>query len=118
MGIPEALDQKVRAIPPRTGVYLMKDEKGSVIYVGKAKNLRSRIRNYFQGTDTRAMVPFLVSRVRDLDFVVTNTEKEAFLLENTLIKEHRPRYNVISGTTRRISACALTRARNSPPSSW
>jgi excinuclease ABC subunit C len=95
MGIPEALDQKVRAIPPRTGVYLMKDEKGNVIYVGKAKNLRSRIRNYFQGTDTRAMVPFLVSRVRDLDFVVTNTEKEAFLLENTLIKEHRPRYNVI-----------------------
>jgi len=95
MGIPEALDQKVRAIPPSTGVYLMRDEKGSVIYVGKAKNLRSRIRNYFQGTDTRAMVPFLVSRIRDLDFVVTNTEKEAFLLENTLIKEHRPRYNVI-----------------------
>ncbi|MGE5843875.1 MAG: excinuclease ABC subunit UvrC [Syntrophaceae bacterium] len=94
-GRAEALDQKVNAIPPRTGVYLMKDEKGAVIYVGKAKNLRSRIRNYFQGTDTRAMVPFLVSRVRDLDFVVTNTEKEAFLLENTLIKEHRPRYNVI-----------------------
>ncbi len=94
-GTAEALDQKVNAIPPRTGVYLMKDEKGAVIYVGKAKNLRSRIRNYFQGTDTRAMVPFLVSRVRDLDFVVTNTEKEAFLLENTLIKEHRPRYNVI-----------------------
>jgi len=94
-GRAEALDQKVKAIPPRTGVYLMKDEKGAVIYVGKAKNLRSRIRNYFQGTDTRAMVPFLVSRVRDLDFVVTNTDKEAFLLENTLIKEHRPRYNVI-----------------------
>ncbi len=93
--ITEVLDQKVKAIPPRTGVYLMKDEKGAVIYVGKAKNLRSRIRSYFQGTDTRAMVPFLVSRVRDLDFVVTNTEKEAFLLENTLIKEHRPRYNVI-----------------------
>ena len=91
----EALDQKVRAIPPRPGVYLMKDVRGDVIYVGKAKNLRSRIRNYFQGTDTRAMVPFLVSRVRDLDFVVTHTEKEAFLLENTLIKEHRPRYNVI-----------------------
>jgi excinuclease ABC subunit C len=91
----EELDRKIKALPSSTGVYLMKDEKGNVIYVGKAKNLRSRIRNYFQGTDTRAMVPFLVSRVRDLDFVVTNTEKEAFLLENTLIKEHRPRYNVI-----------------------
>jgi excinuclease ABC subunit C len=91
----ELLEKKLRAVPASTGVYLMKDEKGGVIYVGKAKNLRSRIRNYFQGTDTRAMVPFLVSRVRDLDFVVTSTEKEAFLLENTLIKEHRPRYNVI-----------------------
>ncbi len=94
-GRAEELDRKIKAVPASTGVYLMKDEKGNVIYVGKAKNLRSRIRNYFQGTDTRAMVPFLVSRVRDLDFVVTNTEKEAFLLENTLIKEHRPRYNVI-----------------------
>ena len=94
-GKAEELDRKIKAVPASTGVYLMKDEKGNVIYVGKAKNLRSRIRNYFQGTDTRAMVPFLVSRVRDLDFVVTNTEKEAFLLENTLIKEHRPRYNVI-----------------------
>ena len=94
-GKAEELDRKIKAVPSGTGVYLMKDEKGDVIYVGKAKNLRSRIRNYFQGTDTRAMVPFLVSRVRDLDFVVTNTEKEAFLLENTLIKEHRPRYNVI-----------------------
>ncbi|NPV04109.1 MAG: excinuclease ABC subunit UvrC [Syntrophaceae bacterium] len=93
--VKEALDQKVGAIPPRPGVYLMKDGKGEVIYVGKAKNLRNRIRNYFQGTDTRAMVPFLVSRVRDLDFIVTHTEKEALLLENTLIKEHRPRYNVI-----------------------
>jgi len=91
----EALDRKIKAAPARPGVYLMKDDRGEVIYVGKAKNLRNRIRNYFQGTDTRAMVPFLVSRVRDLDFVVTGTEKEAFLLENTLIKEHRPRYNVI-----------------------
>jgi excinuclease ABC subunit C len=91
----EEFDRKIKALPASTGVYLMKDEKGDVIYVGKAKSLRSRIRNYFQGTDSRAMVPFLVSRVRDLDFVVTHTEKEAFLLENTLIKEHRPRYNVI-----------------------
>ena len=93
--VPQALDVKIRNVPPRPGVYLMKDARGDVIYVGKAKNLRSRVRNYFQGVDTRAMVPFLVSRVRDLDFVVTHTEKEALLLENTLIKEHRPRYNVI-----------------------
>jgi excinuclease ABC subunit C len=95
INIPDALELKIRNVPASTGVYLMRDEKGDAIYVGKAKNLRSRIRNYFQGTDNRSMVPFLVSRIRDLDFVITNTEKEAFLLENTLIKEHRPRYNVI-----------------------
>jgi len=94
-GSAEELGRKIKALPASTGVYLMRDEKGGVIYVGKARNLRSRIRNYFQGTDSRSMVPFLVSRIRDLDFVITNTEKEAFLLENTLIKEHRPRYNVI-----------------------
>jgi len=94
-GSAEELGRRIKAVPASTGVYLMRDEKGGVIYVGKAKNLRSRIRNYFQGTDSRSMVPFLVSRIRDLDFVITNTEKEAFLLENTLIKEHRPRYNVI-----------------------
>ncbi len=92
----------------------MKDEKGDVIYVGKAKNLRSRIRNYFQGTDTRAMVPFLVSRVRDLDFVVTNTEKEAFLLENTLIKEHRPRYNVIFRDDKTYASLRLDTRQNFP----
>jgi excinuclease ABC subunit C len=94
-GSAEELGRKIKAVPASIGVYLMRDEKGDAIYVGKAKNLRSRIRNYFQGTDSRSMVPFLVSRIRDLDFVITNTEKEAFLLENTLIKEHRPRYNVI-----------------------
>jgi excinuclease ABC subunit C len=94
-GKTDDLDRKIKALPASTGVYLMKDEKGDIIYVGKAKHLRNRIRNYFQGTDSRQMVPFLVSRVRDLEFIVTNTEKEAFLLENTLIKQHRPRYNVI-----------------------
>jgi excinuclease ABC subunit C len=72
----------------------MKDGDDRVLYVGKAKNLRSRVRAYFGGTDERAMIPFLVSRVRAVAFIVTATEKEALILENTLIKEHRPRYNV------------------------
>jgi len=72
----------------------MKDGKDAIIYVGKARHLRNRIRNYFSGTDSRPMVPFLVSRVHDVDFIITKTEKEALLLENSLIKEHHPRYNV------------------------
>ncbi len=88
------LEIKVKNAPRAPGVYLMRDEKGAVIYVGKARDLRMRIRAYFSQTDGRAMIPFLVSRIRDIDFILTTTEKEALILENSLIKEHRPRYNV------------------------
>ncbi|MBN1381063.1 MAG: excinuclease ABC subunit UvrC [Deltaproteobacteria bacterium] len=88
------LKQKIKHAPRTPGVYMMKDEEGTVIYIGKARDIRSRIRSYFGGTDSRFMVPFLVSRVCDIDFIVTETEKEALILENNLIKEHRPKYNV------------------------
>jgi excinuclease ABC subunit C len=88
------LDAKVKHAPRSPGIYLMKDGAGEILYVGKARDLRARIRAYFARTDARAMIPFLVSRVRDLEFIVTGTEKEALILENNLIKEHRPRYNV------------------------
>ena len=86
--------EKIRNAPTRSGVYLMKDGDGRVIYVGKAKSLRARVRAYFGGTDSRRMIPFLVSRIEDMEFIVTDTEKEALILENNLIKKHRPRYNV------------------------
>jgi excinuclease ABC subunit C len=88
------LDSKVKYAPRSPGVYLMKDGAGEVLYIGKARDLRARIRAYFARTDARAMIPFLVSRVQDLEFIITGTEKEALILENNLIKEHRPRYNV------------------------
>ncbi len=81
--------------PASPGVYIMKDREGRVIYVGKANNLRNRVKAYFGRTDSRFMIPFLVSKVHDVEFIVTKTEKEALILENNLIKEHRPRYNVI-----------------------
>ena len=80
--------------PAAPGVYLMKDNSEGIIYVGKAGNLKNRIKAYFSGTDSRFMIPFLVSRIHEVDFIVTKTEKEALILENSLIKEHRPRYNV------------------------
>ncbi|MBA4423534.1 MAG: excinuclease ABC subunit C [Syntrophus sp. (in: bacteria)] len=88
------LDSKVKHAPRSPGVYLMKDGEGEILYVGKARDLKARIRAYFARTDSRAMIPFLVSRVQDLEFIITGTEKEALILENNLIKEHRPRYNV------------------------
>ncbi len=88
------LDEIIRGAPRSPGVYLMKDVPGKIIYVGKARDLRARLRNYVGGGDARPMIPFLVSRIQDVEWILTDTEKEALILENTLIKEHRPRYNV------------------------
>jgi excinuclease ABC subunit C len=94
--LPDTIRQKLDALPSRPGCYLFRDSGGEVLYVGKAKSLRARVRSYFQegGTDTRAFIPFLKKSATDLDTVVTSTEKEAAILENSLIKEHHPRYNV------------------------
>ena len=88
------LNDKVAELPTGAGVYLFKDRRGRVIYVGKAIHLRNRVRQYLSGSDGRTMVPFLVAAAAAVDVVVTHTEKEALLLENTLIKKHRPRFNV------------------------
>ena len=90
----QPLEKMIQTAPRSPGVYLMKDITGKFIYVGKARDLRSRLRNYLGGGDTRLMIPFLVSRIRDIEWILTDTEKEALILENTIIKEHRPRYNV------------------------
>src|SRR5258708_29230945 len=74
----------------------MKDKTGAVVYVGKAVNLRARVEQYFQAasSDTRAFIPFLEDLLGDVEVVITPSEKDAVLLENELIKKHRPRFNV------------------------
>ena len=84
----------VSQAPGSPGCYIMQDAKGRPIYVGKAKNLRARLRNYVNASDSRYSVKFLMRRVARIDFLVTATEKEALLLENSLIKQYHPRYNV------------------------
>ncbi|PLX85375.1 MAG: excinuclease ABC subunit C [Desulfuromonas sp.] len=85
----------LKKFPTAPGVYLMKGEGGEILYVGKAKSLRARLRSYFASAgDGRLHVRFLMNRVRDIETIVTDTEKEALILENTLIKRHRPRYNI------------------------
>ncbi|MEK6765518.1 MAG: excinuclease ABC subunit UvrC [Planctomycetota bacterium] len=89
------LPKKLETIPAGTGVYMMKDAKNEVIYVGKAKNLKNRVRSYFQSSgDERLFIRFLVKRIADIDFVLTDTEKEALILENNLIKQFKPRFNI------------------------
>ncbi|MCR5220354.1 MAG: excinuclease ABC subunit UvrC [bacterium] len=80
--------------PTDSGVYLMKDEQGLVLYVGKAKNLRARLRNYQGEGDGRQHIRFLVRKVHSIETIITDSEKEALLLENTLIKKHHPRFNI------------------------
>ncbi len=85
----------LRRQPTSAGVYLMKDAAGEILYVGKAKNLRTRLRSYLQAErDTRPQIKFLMERAESIETIVTDTEKEALILENTLIKKHRPRYNI------------------------
>jgi len=89
------LEEKLASLPAAPGVYLMKDRAGEVLYVGKAVSLRNRVRSYFtRGTDSRAFIPLLDQLVDDLDTVLVTNEKEALLLENELIKKHKPRFNV------------------------
>lgn len=91
-----SLKEKIKSLPSIPGVYLMKDDKGHVIYVGKAKSLRNRVASYFlktAGQSTKTVS--LVSHISDIDYMVTSSEVEALILENNLIKKHRPRYNVI-----------------------
>jgi excinuclease ABC subunit C len=90
-----ALQEKIALLPTEPGVYLMKDRQGEVIYVGKAMNLRARVRSYFnRGGDERAFIPLLDRILGDVETVVVSNEKEALLLENELIKKHEPRFNV------------------------
>jgi excinuclease ABC subunit C len=89
------LEEHILLFPASPGVYLMRDVSGAIIYVGKARNLRQRVRSYFrQSGDSRYHVKFLMAKVVTIDITLTDTEKEALLLENTLIKQHHPRYNL------------------------
>jgi excinuclease ABC subunit C len=89
------LEEKLQNLPDAPGVYLMKDAKGHVIYIGKAVSLKSRVRSYFQKGPKGEKTEIMVKQINDLETIVTHTELEALALESNLIKKHRPRYNVI-----------------------
>lgn len=87
--------EKISSFSQEPGVYLMKNKEGDIIYIGKAKNIRSRIRSYFNpDNDKRLIIPTLIRQLEDIELILTASEHEAFLLENILIKQHQPRFNV------------------------
>ena len=87
------LQKKLELLPDNPGCYLYKDNIGEVIYVGKAKNLKNRVKSYFTGTHNKK-TQTLVSKIEDLEYIIVNSEKEALLLENNLIKKYRPYFNI------------------------
>ena len=90
-----AVQEKLKLIPYNPGVYLMKNSKGTIIYVGKARNLKKRVSSYFNRNNfDHPRTEVLVSRINDLDYIVTRSELDALILEDTLIKKHRPKFNV------------------------
>jgi excinuclease ABC subunit C len=91
----ETLKERVKEFPTQPGVYLMKASSSKIIYVGKAKNLRNRVRSYFQDLkDQSPKTKILVTHIAEVEYILTKTEVEAFLLEASLIKKHRPKYNI------------------------
>ncbi len=91
-----SLKETLNNLPESPGVYIMRDSEGTIIYVGKAKILKNRVKSYFRHSEDRdSKTAMLVSNIYSLEYIVTHTEEEALILENTLIKRHKPKYNIL-----------------------
>lgn len=102
-------DFESSSMPVDPGVYIFKDEKGDILYIGKAKSLRSRVRSYFSKSDHPIKTLRLVSKIRNIDWIIVNNEVEALLLENKLIKQHTPKYNINLKDSKTYAYIAITK---------
>ena len=91
----DKIERKLKTLPDNPGVYLMKNSSGKIIYVGKAVVLKNRVRQYFRKTDKTARIENMVSLIDDFEYIITDTEDEALILECTLIKKYKPKFNVL-----------------------
>jgi len=103
--------EKIKELPKGPGCYLYLDENKKIIYIGKAKNLNKRVKSYFTGTND-LKTQKLVSEIKDLNYFITNTEKEALILENNLIKKHKPKYNILLKDDKSFPYIVLTKEKN------
>lgn len=96
MATSDIIKEKLKSLPTSSGVYIMLDEQGGILYVGKAKNLKNRVRQYFQNSVTKTeKTVLLVDKIKDFRYIITSNEVEALVLENNLIKKHKPYYNIL-----------------------
>lgn len=108
------IEAKLSFLPEQPGVYLWKDKHGTIIYVGKALNLKNRIKSYVSASPKDAKTEQLVKNIADLDYIITNSESDAFLLEATLIKKHKPKYNILLKDDKRYPFVKITTAEPFP----
>ncbi len=108
------LERIVASLPTGPGVYIMKDETGGIIYIGKASSLRKRVSSYFQKKDHDPKTSLLVKTIRGIECIVTDNEIEALILESTLIKKHRPKYNIRLKDDKRYPYIAVTLGEEFP----
>ncbi len=105
------LEEKVAHLPTSPGVYQFKDSRGNHLYVGKAKRLRHRVRSYFQDSSNHdGRIRVMVGKIDDVEVIVTDSEAEALILENNLIKRHQPRYNIMYRDDKSYPYICLTKA--------
>ena len=92
--VKEEIQLKLKTLPELPGIYQYFDEKGKILYVGKAKNLKKRVSSYFTKTHDNGKTTVLVKQIVDIQYMVVDSEIDAYLLENNLIKKYRPKYNI------------------------
>jgi excinuclease ABC subunit C len=111
---PERLEARLKEIPPEPGVYYMRDQTDQILYIGKSKKLRSRVRQYFNGHDTRPRIDLMMRQVVEIEFIVTDTEAEALALEANLIKQHQPHFNVMLKDDKKYPYLCITWSEEYP----
>ncbi len=112
---PDRLESRLKEIPPQPGVYFMRDESDRILYIGKSKKLRSRVRSYFRDTQKLSdRIKMMVYQVTDIEFIVTDTEAEALALEANLIKQHQPYFNVLLKDDKKYPYLCITWSENYP----
>jgi excinuclease ABC subunit C len=110
----EKLEARLKEIPPEPGVYYMKDASDLILDIGKSKKLRSRVRQYFNGHDTRPRIQLMMRQVFDVEVIVTDTEAEALALEANLIKQHQPHFNVLLKDDKKYPYLCITWSEDYP----
>jgi excinuclease ABC subunit C len=111
---PDRLAARLKEIPQEPGVYYMRDASDQILYIGKSKRLRSRVRSYFNGHDTRPRIQLMLRQVVEVEFIVTDTETEALALEANLIRQHQPYYNVLLKDDKKYPYLCITWSEDYP----